>query len=80
MAKNKNLIYIAISLVVFIVLAFLYSTPVFTGKQLFQHDIVQYRGGAKELSTTEPIPEMKPIGATPCSEECRLIRWEASLR
>lgn len=49
MAKNKNLIYIAISLVVFIVLAFLYSTPVFTGKQLFQHDIVQYRGGAKEL-------------------------------
>jgi len=49
MAKNKNLIYIAISLVVFIILAFLYSTPVFTGKQLFQHDIVQYRGGAKEL-------------------------------
>jgi hypothetical protein len=49
MAKNKNLIYIAISLVVFIVVAFLYSTPVFTGKQLFQHDIVQYRGGAKEL-------------------------------
>jgi hypothetical protein len=49
MAKNKNLIYIAISLVVFIVLAFLYSSPVFSGKQLFQHDIVQYRGGAKEL-------------------------------
>ncbi|WP_288446621.1 YfhO family protein [uncultured Chryseobacterium sp.] len=49
MAKNKNLIYIAASLVVFIVLAFLYSTPVLTGKQLFQHDIVQYRGGAKEL-------------------------------
>jgi len=49
MAKNKNLLYIAISLVVFIVLAFLYSTPVFSGKQLFQHDIVQYRGGAKEL-------------------------------
>lgn len=49
MAKNKNLIYIAISIIVFLVLAFLYSTPVFTGKQLFQHDIVQYRGGAKEL-------------------------------
>lgn len=49
MAKNKNLIYIAASLVIFIVLAFLYSTPVFSGKQLFQHDIVQYRGGAKEL-------------------------------
>lgn len=49
MAKNKNLVYIAISLIAFLVLAFLYSTPVFTGKQLFQHDIVQYRGGAKEL-------------------------------
>jgi hypothetical protein len=35
MAKNKNLIYIAISLVVFIVLAFLYSTPVFHGKAAF---------------------------------------------
>lgn len=49
MAKNKNLIYIAISIVAFLVLAFLYSTPVLTGKQLFQHDIVQYKGGAKEL-------------------------------
>ncbi|OCK51236.1 hypothetical protein BA768_17490 [Chryseobacterium sp. CBo1] len=49
MAKNKSLIYIAVSLIAFLVLAFLYSTPVFTGKQLFQHDIVQYRGGAKEL-------------------------------
>ncbi|MXS71492.1 YfhO family protein [Flavobacteriaceae bacterium W22] len=49
MAKNKNLIYVAASLVVFLLLGFLYSTPVFTGKQLFQHDIVQYRGGAKEL-------------------------------
>ncbi|MDH6250493.1 hypothetical protein M2347_000220 [Chryseobacterium sp. H1D6B] len=49
MAKNKNLIYIAVSIIVFIVLAFLYSTPVFSGKQLFQHDIVQYKGGAKEL-------------------------------
>ena len=49
MAKNKNFIYIAISIVAFLVLAFLYSTPVLTGKQLFQHDIVQYKGGAKEL-------------------------------
>lgn len=49
MAKNKNVLYIAISIIAFLVLAFLYSTPVFTGKQLFQHDIVQYKGGAKEL-------------------------------
>lgn len=47
--KNKRTLYIIISLVAFLVIAFLYSAPVLTGKQLFQHDIVQYRGGAKEL-------------------------------
>lgn len=49
MAKNKNLIYIAGCLVLFIILGFLYANPVISGKQLFQHDIVQYKGGAKEL-------------------------------
>lgn len=49
MAKNKNLIFIIGSLVVFVVLAVIYANPVLTGKQLFQHDIVQYKGGAKEL-------------------------------
>lgn len=49
MAKNKNLIFIAISLVLFIVIALAYASPALTGKQLFQHDIVQYKGGAKEL-------------------------------
>ena len=34
---------------VFVVLAVIYANPVLTGKQLFQHDIVQYKGGAKEL-------------------------------
>ena len=49
MLKNKNLIFIIGSLVVFILLAVVYANPVLTGKQLFQHDIVQYKGGAKEL-------------------------------
>ena len=49
MLKNKNLIFILGSLVVFILLAVIYANPVLTGKQLFQHDIVQYKGGAKEL-------------------------------
>ena len=31
------------------ILALVYANPVLTGKQLFQHDIVQYKGGAKEL-------------------------------
>ncbi|WHF51638.1 YfhO family protein [Chryseobacterium gotjawalense] len=49
MLKNRNLIFIIGSLVVFILLAVIYANPVLTGKQLFQHDIVQYKGGAKEL-------------------------------
>lgn len=49
MAKNKNLLWITICLIAFIIIGFLYANPVLTGKQLFQHDIVQYKGGAKEL-------------------------------
>lgn len=49
MAKNKKLIFIVGSLILFVVLALVYANPVLTGKQLFQHDIVQYKGGAKEL-------------------------------
>lgn len=49
MAKNKKLTILAGCLVAFIVLAILYAHPVLTGKQLYQHDIVQYKGGAKEL-------------------------------
>lgn len=49
MLKNKNIIYIAISLMVFVVLALVYNNPIISGKQLLQHDIVQYKGGAKEL-------------------------------
>lgn len=46
---KKNLIFIAGSLLFFIILGFVYANPVISGKQLFQHDIVQYKGGAKEL-------------------------------
>lgn len=49
MKINKNIIFVIASLVIFVVLAFLYANPVLSGKQLFQHDIVQYKGGAKEL-------------------------------
>ena len=47
--KNKNILFVAISLVVFILLAVAYANPIISGKQLLQHDIVQYKGGAKEL-------------------------------
>ncbi|WP_027377219.1 YfhO family protein [Kaistella palustris] len=49
MLKNRNTIFIVGSLVVFVLIALFYANPVLTGKQLFQHDIVQYKGGAKEL-------------------------------
>ncbi|UOE40202.1 YfhO family protein [Chryseobacterium suipulveris] len=49
MAKNRNLFFIIGSIVLFIIIAVVYANPVITGKQLFQHDIVQYKGGAKEL-------------------------------
>ncbi len=49
MAKNKKLIFIIGSILAFVILALVYANPVLTGKQLFQHDIVQYKGGAKEL-------------------------------
>ena len=47
--NNKNWIFIVGSLILFVVLSYVYANPVLTGKQLFQHDIVQYKGGAKEL-------------------------------
>lgn len=47
--KNKNLIFSGISIVLFIVFALLYANPIFQGKELMQHDIMQYKGGAKEL-------------------------------
>lgn len=49
MLKNKKYLFIIGSLVLFVILAIAYASPVLTGKQLFQHDIVQYKGGAKEL-------------------------------
>lgn len=47
--KNKNLIYSLASLVFFALLALFYVSPIFQEKELIQHDIVQYKGGAKEL-------------------------------
>ena len=47
--ENKNIFYIAGSLILFIAIALIYTNPVFQGKEIIQHDIVQYKGGAKEL-------------------------------
>ncbi|MDY3535234.1 YfhO family protein [Riemerella anatipestifer] len=47
--KNKNIIFIIGSLVIFVLIAVLYANPIISGKQLMQPDIVHYKGGAKEL-------------------------------
>lgn len=47
-ANNKWIISAGI-LLFFIGLSYLYFTPLFSGKELVQPDIVHYRGGAKEL-------------------------------
>jgi len=47
--ENKNIFYIAVSLILFIAIALIYTNPIFQGKEIIQHDIVQYKGGAKEL-------------------------------
>lgn len=45
----RKAVYIIGCILFFVLLAFLYASPVFSGKQLFQHDIIQYKGGAEEL-------------------------------
>ena len=47
--ENKNIFYIAGSLILFIAIALIYTNPVFQRKENIQHDLVQYKGGAKEL-------------------------------
>ena len=49
LTKYRNTLYAVGSVLFFIVLAYLYAYPVLMGKQLFQHDIIQYKGGAEEL-------------------------------
>ena len=52
MLKEKNIlnaIGIIGSLILFVIIAFIYASPVLHGDQLYQHDIVEYKGSAKEL-------------------------------
>lgn len=49
MKLKSPLLWIAGSILLFILIGFAYASPVLNGKALFQHDIVQYRGGAEEM-------------------------------
>lgn len=51
--KNKNLIFSAIAVVFFAILALVYNSPVLSDNSIIQHDIVSYRGSAEEMKTFE---------------------------
>lgn len=51
--KNKNIIFSAVAIVVFAILAIVYCSPVLSDQSIIQHDIVNYKGSAEEMRTFE---------------------------
>jgi len=50
--KNKqNLLYVLVSLLLFVVIALVYCAPVLSGKAVIQPDIINYKGSAQEMLT-----------------------------
>ncbi len=47
--KNKNLIFSALAIVVFAILAIIYCAPVLSDNSIIQPDIVNYKGSAEEM-------------------------------
>ena len=47
--KNKNLIFSAIAIVVFAILAIVYCSPVLSDNSIIQPDIVNYKGSSEEM-------------------------------
>jgi len=47
--KNKNLIFSAVAIVLFAVLAIVYCSPVLSDNSIIQPDIVNYKGSAEEM-------------------------------
>ena len=47
--KNKNVIWIALCIVVFALITLVYFSPVMQGKRLKQHDIEMYKGMSQEI-------------------------------
>src|SRR5690606_30483023 len=47
--KNKNLIFSAVAIIVFAILAIIYCAPVLSENSILQPDIVNYKGSAEEM-------------------------------
>ena len=49
MKNKKNLLYVLVSLLLFVVIALVYCAPVLSGKFVIQPDIINYKGSAQEM-------------------------------
>ena len=72
--KNLNKIYPYLLVVFgFIVISLLYFYPVMQGKKVYQSDIAQYTGMAREQHDFRKATGDDLIGPTVLSEECQRI-------
>src|SRR5690625_7144105 len=55
--KNKNLIFSAIALAIFAILALVYCSPILSGNSILQPDIVNYKGSAQEMKAYEEMTD-----------------------
>ena len=51
MKNKKNLLYVLVSLLLFVVIALVYCAPILSGKSVIQPDIINYKGSAQEMLT-----------------------------
>src|SRR5690606_41266381 len=55
--KNKNLIFSAIAMAIFAILALVYCSPILSGNSILQPDIVNYKGSAQEMKAYEEMTD-----------------------
>ena len=48
--KNKNILFIALAILAFAIITFVFFSPVFQGKRVKQHDMEMHKGMAQELT------------------------------
>ena len=70
----------ALVLLGFVLISLIYFYPVLQGKKIFQSDIVQYTGMAKEKTILEKPKKLNHIGQIQPLEECRPINWVQNIR
>lgn len=61
----------AIALIIFILIAYIYASPVLEGKIINQADISSYQGAAKERDDYKNRQEKNLSGPIRCSVACR---------